>query len=112
MKFISKLLIIGAVLFMAAAPLVLAQVTTPPTFLTGGISDVIRILERFLSWMFTIFLIIAAIFIILAAFNYLTAGGDDEKIKTAKKQFIYAIVAIVIALIATGVRFVVEQLLR
>jgi len=49
-------------------------------------------------------------FILYAAFIYLTAGGDPEKVKTASNQLIYAAVAIAVALVAQGIRFIVAQL--
>jgi len=87
----------------------LAQVQTPGTPI-GSFQDILAVVNTLLSWIFTIFFIIAAIVIIFAAFNYLTAGGEEEKIKKAKQQLIYAIVAIAIALVARGIEFVVEQL--
>ena len=42
----------------------------------------------------------------------LTAGGDDEKIKSAHKMIIYAVVALVVAFLAQGIRFVIEELVR
>ena len=73
--------------------------------------DVIRILNTIVSWMFTIFLIIAVIFIIWAAFKYLTSGGDPEGVKDATKMVIYAAVAIAVALLSAALRFAVQDLL-
>ena len=89
--------------------LALAQVIPPATPITS-FQEILNVVNTLLSWIFTIFFIIAAIVIIFAAFNYLTAGGDEEKIKKAKQQLIYAIVAIAVALVARGIEFVVEEL--
>ena len=82
-------------------------VTSPINSVTG-VQD---LLNRVLRIMYVIFFIIAAIFIVLAAFKYLTAQGDEEKVGEAKKMLIYAIVAIAVALIATGVSSVVGGVL-
>ena len=102
----------AAVAALAASPLTaFAQVQNPPQVI-GGFQDILNILNRFLSWIYTIFFILTAIIVVMAAFNYLTAGGDEEKVDKAKKQFIYALVAIAVALVATSVRFVVAELIQ
>ncbi|MCL5733262.1 MAG: pilin [Patescibacteria group bacterium] len=62
-----------------------------------NIGEVASLMWSITNWIFTFFLIFAVIYIIVAAFMYLTAGGDPEKIKNAKMQLLYAIIAIVIA---------------
>ncbi len=51
-----------------------------------------------LKWAFWI---LAAIMIIYAAFIYLTAGGDPEKVKKASHMLLYAAIAMAVALLAT-----------
>jgi len=46
---------------------------------------------------------IAALMIIIAAFVWMTAGGDDERITIARKMLIGAVVGLVIIGIAYGV---------
>ncbi len=60
------------------------------------------ILAKIAQWAYTIFFIMAIIFILVAAFNFLTAQGDPEKIKSARTQIIWACVAIAIALISVA----------
>lgn len=66
----------------------------------GGFVD---LMWNIVHWIFAFFLIFAAIYIIIAAFTYLTAQGDPEKIRTAKMQLIYAIIAIVIAALSEAI---------
>lgn len=80
----------------------------PETPLT--IQRIIRILATLINWIFTILLILATFFIFYAAYLYLTAAGDPEKVKKASNQLIYAAVSIAVAFVAQGVRFLVEQL--
>jgi len=84
--------------------------TGPPDPAFTSFEDLIKIVDKFLGWLFTILIILSAIFIVMAAFYYLTAGGDEEKVKKAKDRLIYAIVAIAIALVATSVKYVVAKL--
>lgn len=112
MKKITTLLAFAATL--ATPALALAQITgvqRPPPGIRSfeGFLDVF---DTLITWLFTILLVLAVIFIILAAFKYLTAGGEQEKIAGAHKMIIYAIVAIAVAFLAQGVSFVVGQLLN
>jgi len=75
-----------------------------------SLSDVQKVLERVAGFLYTIFFIVAAIFIIVGAFTFLTAQGDEEKVTKAKKMIMYAVVAIVVALLATSVKVIVSAL--
>lgn len=66
---------------------------------TGGLMDMICTLA---NWAFTFLIILAIFFVLFAAFKYLTAAGEPEKIKKASHTLIYAAVAVVIALLAKG----------
>ncbi len=63
------------------------------------------------SWLFFLLLAVAVIFIILAAFKYLTASGDAEKVKAASHQLIYAVVAVVVALLARSLPLLIQSIL-
>ena len=64
------------------------------------IHGIYSLVEKIAKWFQAFFFIIAAIFIVMAAFSYLTSAGDDDKVKKAKSQLVYAVVAIVVALLA------------
>ena len=74
----------------------------------GGIVDIIRQVVR---WVYIIFFIIAVLLIIFAAFTYLNAGGDPEKVGEAKNRLIYATVAIAVAFLAVGFESIVRNFL-
>ena len=88
-------------------------VALPPPTPRGGVpvpatdvSSIQTIFDRIvnlLGWVYTIFFVIAAFFILFAAFTYLTAKGDPEKVKGARDQIIYAAIAIVVALLAFSI---------
>ncbi len=52
------------------------------------------------SWMLGILLVLGVIFVIYAAFLYLTSGGDEGKVGKAKSFIIYAIIAIIVGVLA------------
>lgn len=104
---ISGVLIVASLLIPVLAG---AQTQTPPV-VQLNISFVMGILTAAVNWLFSIFLIIAVIFLLLAAFKYLTSGGDSAKVGEATKAVIYAAVAIGVALLAASVRFLVQDFL-
>ena len=67
-----------------------------------GDNDFIDALNSIVNWLFTVLLIVAVIFILIAAFNFITAAGDPEKVKTARQFVIYALIGVVVAFLARG----------
>ena len=55
------------------------------------------------NWLFYFVIILAVIFIILAAFKYLTAAGDPDKVKSASHMLLYAVIAIIVGIVAKAV---------
>lgn len=74
----------------------ITSVTPPATI------DIPTIISTVTSWLFGLLLALATIFIIIAAFLYLTSAGDEEKVKKAKNLIVYAIIAIAIGFVAYG----------
>lgn len=73
---------------------------------------IFEILGRIVSWTYTIFFIVAVFFILVAAFNFLFARGDPEKIKSARSQILWAVVAIAVALISVGAAQIIKTFLK
>lgn len=74
----------------------------------GGLIDIIKSVVR---WTYVIFLIIAVLFIIFAAYNYLISQGEPEAIKNIHNQLIYAAIAIAVALLAVSANLIVESII-
>lgn len=64
-----------------------------------------------INWLFYLLIIAAIVFVLVAAFKYLTAAGDPEKVKSAGATLLYAAIAVVIALVAKGLPFFVASFL-
>lgn len=75
---------------------------TSVTNLTGttGIFCVI------INWLFYLLLVAAVIFVLIAAFRYLTAAGDPEKVKAAGNTLLYAAIAVIVAILAKGIPYI------
>jgi len=80
-----------------------------PNECTG--QSVVGLFSKLVTYLYTAFFIVAVGFILIAAFNYLQGGTNPEKVKTAKNQLKYAIIAIVIALLSTGISLIINNVL-
>lgn len=80
----------------------------------GNISSLNGILNSLCTvfdYMFYFLIVLAVIFVIVAAFKYLLAAGDPEKVKGAGATLLYAAIAIGVALLARAVPLVVASFL-
>ena len=96
----------------AAFPVVaMAQIAPPAAVVTtyGGVIDIIK---NATAWLFGILLVAAVVFLIYAAFLYLTSGGEEEKTKKAKSYVIYAVIAIGIGILAQAIVALVGSFLN
>src|SRR3989344_130181 len=73
------------------------------------VGQILAILNRVINIVGGLFFAVAILFIFFAAYLYLTAAGDPEKLTKAKNQLIYSIIAIAIGLIAFSVTTIVER---
>jgi len=77
---------------------------------TAPQTDVMMILDSLTNWMFAILLIVAAIFIIVAAYMFVTAAGDPDKTKTARNFVLYALIGVLVGFAAKGLVMLVERI--
>lgn len=89
--------------------MIYAQPGDTPATPLENIDQVQTWANKLVSWIQWILFVVAAVFIVLAAFTYLTAAGDAEKSGKAKKQITGAVIALVIALLATGVSAIINN---
>ncbi len=73
-------------------------------------TKVFQAIQNITNWMFSGFLVIAVIMVLVAAFTILTAQGNTEKFTTAKKMITYAVIAVVIAILAKSIIMVAASL--
>jgi hypothetical protein len=105
-------LVLPAFAFAQNLPLPVAPVTTNvPQGNINSLQSVLQLLCTVFAWAFYFLIVLAVIFIIVAAFKYLTAAGDPEKVKSAGTMLIYTAVAIVVALLARAIPLVIGSFL-
>lgn len=104
--YILPLLVLSALAITSGAGAISVENPQTVNVTTEGALGILNYVMRIT---YTVFFIIAVIFLLIAAFGYLTAGGDPAKVKKATNRLIYGIVAIAVALIATGIRALVQS---
>ena len=106
----------GAPVIALALPvLAMAQIQPPPITAPSNITNINQFLGGggllcvIVDWIFWLLIILTIIFVLFAAFKYLTAGGDPEKVKSAGSILLYAAIAVIVALIAKGLPLIVSS---
>lgn len=87
----------------------LAQTVTIPNPLTSD--SITGLVDQIATWLLGIGLTISTIIIIWAAIVFMTSGGSETKVTMARKTLWYAIIGIVVLLLAKGVTSIVANFL-
>lgn len=101
-KILSSLLLVS---FLALPLIALAEAAPAAPEL-----DVMDMLDSITNWLFIILLVIAAIFIILAAYYFITAMGDPDKVSKARSFVLYALIGVLVGFAAKGLIMLVERI--
>ena len=88
-------------------PFGMTELASPIT----GVTKIWDIVFNIVRWVYTAFFIVAVLFILFAAYNFVQGGANPEKVKVAKTQLKYAVIAIVVALVASGASWIIAQFL-
>lgn len=99
------IVLVGLTLFPLLA---LAQVPGP---IITSPTQITQLLQNVLNFVGFIVLIIALIMLLWSAILYMTAGGSEERVGKAKNYLIYAIVGIVVAVLAYSVQPFIQNFL-
>jgi hypothetical protein len=70
----------------------------------------IGILQKLIGYFKTGLLVVVVGFILFSAFSFLTAAGEEEKLKKAKTTLIYALVAIGLIILASSAEGLVRNI--
>jgi len=77
-----------------------------------GLCCTLNAVAKVTNYIFYFFMLLAVAFGIYAAFLFLTAGGEEEKIKKARATLLYIVIAIVVAVLARFLPTFVSGILR
>jgi hypothetical protein len=67
------------------------------------------VLEKIVDFLFTACLLVAAIFIVVAASLFITSQGEPEKFQKAKMSILYALIGVLVAFSARGLVTLMNQ---
>jgi len=110
MKKILKKVAIAGISFLPLLSFAqIGQIEVGSPITTAG--DFKRLLADVFNWVFGIVLFVSVVMLLVGGFQYVTSGGDDGKIKTAKKTLTYAIIGIAIAILSRAIVFVINSLI-
>jgi uncharacterized membrane protein len=86
--------------------------TAPPQSSINTVQAVLNDICGVFDWMFYFLIALSVIFIVIAAYRYLTASGEPEKVKKATNTIIYAAIAVAVALLALAIPSIVANFLN
>ena len=102
---------------------VLSKLPDPASILTGGLNDAAKdsgfnqtlslpaLIGRFIGVMLGLMGIIFIVYLVWAGIMYMTAAGDDTKVKKAKQMINQSIIGIIIMVSAYAISsFIISQL--
>ena len=74
--------------------------------------DVQDALTRIGNWAFYFLIVLGAIFIVVAGFQFLTAGGNPDSVTKARNTLTYALVGVALGVLAKGLVDLVQKILK
>jgi magnesium-transporting ATPase (P-type) len=104
------------ILLTALLPLVSQAEFTAPSndmglrdgLLPKGPESILELVSLIADWIFTFLIVLAVIFLLLAAFNYM--GGSEEGVQKAHRMLLFTAVAVAVAFLAIGIVTAVQML--
>lgn len=110
MNKIKSLIAVVSVAFLTVPALAMAQFSAPSG--TGlGEGSISGIITNIMKWLLMMVGILGVIGFAIAGILYLTAAGDEDRIKRAKSAMIYAIIGVVVALLGMVILRAVSTML-
>lgn len=99
-KSLSTLILISLIsLFMLPA---IISVIAQGTGIITSVEQLDTLVQKIVNWFSGFVLVVAVLFILLAAWTFLTAGGNPDSVAKARQMLIYALVGIAVAVLAWG----------
>lgn len=89
-------------MFKNIIPAAFAQITQVTPTTKDPSQYILNIINKVQTLIFSVVGILAVIFIVWAGWDFLTSGGDEKKVTSAKNKLIYALVAIGVIAIAAA----------
>lgn len=104
-------IILTSFMFLFAVSMVFAAPPSPIDSGVDSMSDVVGLIQDVAGWFQAIVLIIAIIMIMYSGFLWMTAGGDDDKLTSARRTLIYGLVGIAVVVLAYTATAIITNLM-
>ncbi len=98
MKKLFNKITLGIVMLLPAS--VLAYSAPHVGIIDPGTTDVPTIINEVISWVLLLVGGVTVLFIVLGGFQYVTSAGNKERAESAKRTLTYAVVGLVIVILA------------
>lgn len=63
-------------------------------------------------FVFVLGIILAPLMFIISGFLFITSGGSEQKVKTARNMFLYTVIGLAIVLVSMSLGWLIQQLLE
>src|SRR3989344_3352957 len=73
--------------------------------------DIADLIDQIATWLLTIGLTISTIVIIWSALQFMVSGGSEKRVESARKTIWYAVIGIVVLLLAKGITLIIAGFL-
>jgi len=76
------------------------QIQPPSGLPSGGLNTVSKVLGNSLTIMLIVAVILTLIYLILGGIQWIQSGGDKQKVAQARSRITYAVIGLIVALVA------------
>lgn len=76
------------------------SITGPGGVPTGGLSTVVKTLGLGISYLLIAAILLALFFLIWGGFDWMMSGGNKQKLEQARQKIFYAVIGLVVVLLA------------
>ncbi len=103
-------LILGSLLYFLARPV--SAITVATIGATGVLPEIklVSVLSFAIKLFFTIAALVALYYLIMGAFEWLSSGGDDDKISGARKKITAAVIGLIMIVAVLAIAWTLEQI--
>jgi len=98
-----------AVILLSFLPLFFSQAVTIDNPLNWDTFE--ELITAIINGLYTISIVLVPIVIVIAGYFFVTSVGEPEKVNTAKKMILYALIGFLIILMSKGIIAFIKQVL-
>lgn len=81
-----------------------------PTGPTTGL-EVVELIVNLTNWLFVGFMVLAAVFVVLAAWQFISSSGEPVAVAQARAKLLWAAIAIGVAVLSRGIVAVIGKII-